>query len=337
MSLNPDDRARSLGKYIMSIAPDPIDVSGALSSLPLGDSEHQGYDFTTMNPTTEVIDGSDHVPASLLNLPREIRDMIYELVAVSCEALKPPNVESSKPSGSEHLFVAEGRWKIWSNEVLPRYEHSYNNLLLVNRQINAEIALAARLYLPSSICIGTPSANRAILSCFEPSYAGMIHLDAAKAIVLSLVDADMEKDTRDHSVWVQEGLHFFFRWYKRRLHKENPPRLIVIVGGFYSSSLREEYRHARRKAPIHQLYAHLDQTTELISNLSLKASMEEFGWIFSEEIVTLLRSRPNPGVLALHLATAIGCVRMLTPWAELGSDQGSIPCRQKLEFRRMGA
>lgn len=86
----------------------------------------------------------------MFSLPREIRDLLYELIAVTCQASKPPNVEISKTSGYEHLFVAEGDGKIWSNHSPPSFEHSYNNLLLVNHQINAEISVAAEIHLPFS-------------------------------------------------------------------------------------------------------------------------------------------------------------------------------------------
>jgi len=159
VSLNPDDRSCSLSKNIMSVAPDSIDVSDAWSSLTLGDSEHQSCDCTAMDPTTGVIDGSDHTPASLLNLPREIRDMIHKLVAIASETSRPPMLALSINPYHGHLYAADERWKVQPGELLPRFDRSYNNLLLVNHQIHAEIAMVVQSYLPFSMCIGTLAAE----------------------------------------------------------------------------------------------------------------------------------------------------------------------------------
>jgi len=347
---------------LMSTAPKAVDECGELSLVRLDQLEHHDHDSSAVVPGFERGHDMNETPLSFLSLPREVRDMVYEVVAVSCEASKPPNVESSRTSGYEHLFVAEGSWKIWSNDSPPRFEHSYNNLLLVNRQINAEIAVAAGIHLPFSVCIGTYSADSVLFPCPETDVTLLKHfhscpvceaemvtphnqrLNNAKAIVLSLVDIDIADPRFAIGFWnraITPGLQIFLVWYVQRISDGYRPRLVIMIDNFFCIPLTSAFPdwHFYHSPPMATLDIWLSRSYVRGDEMVLK-EIAEIGYVWSEEIESLLcgdRSPlvyPDPNVFP-SFRGAVWHLCYLLPWAHLSTDTRRVRYSPKVDFRRM--
>ena len=320
----------------------PFDTSTA--SL---DTKSYDGDSTTTVLRPDSGHKANHTPISLLSLPREIRDMIYELLASSCGITTIPVLLTSSKPGCKHLIVAGGRAKLCRDTLLPRYDHCYDNLLLVSRQVNTEIAEATRTYLPFSVRTGTRSACQAFIRCFKRDEVMAGHLKNAKTIILSWVDAirvprlarnviystDTEESSAywsECSAWFYRGLAIFFGWYKQRIHEGNPPRLIINVEGFLCASERR-YDPQLRNA-IMSLYS-------IITDYGYIPREFKIGYIISAEIVGLLRShRLRYPVNYGTRESALSELRALLPWGHLGHlnmDEDSIRYSPEVDIRQM--
>jgi hypothetical protein len=337
----------------MSTALDSMDASKALSSLTLTTSKSRAWNVKPLTLNLGADEVLGYPRASFLGLPLEIRDMIYELLAGSYKVATTPVLLTSNKPGYKHLVVAGGRAKVCRDTLLLRCDHCYNNLLLVNRQINAEIAEAARIYLPFSIRVGTRSACLAFNRCFEPEDTMAGHLNSAKTIIVRWVDAtrmprlapneiystDMEEPSAywsECSAWFYQGLTFFFDWYKPRIHEENPPRLIIKVEDFLRASERRGDPHLRNA--LVSLNMHISSDTMGSGCIPIDY-MRKIGYILSDKTVSLLRTHrlryPMDDTVP---ETAMGDLRTLLPWGHLGHlnmDKDLIRYSPQVDFRQI--
>ena len=308
-----------------------------LSSLTLKAAEHHDCDYVTAISDLEGDHDINHTPTSFLSLPREIRDMIYELVAISCEASKPPNLVASRMPGYEELIVADGRWRkgYWQtcrNTGLPR-NHSYNSLILANRQINAEIAVAARVYLPFSICIGTRSAEMALSACHELDDTTVLRLDTAKSVVLSF--ARTERRERHRTERSAHTLGLFFAWYKQRIQAGMEPRLVIVVEGFFTASCAIYEDYFNRDTPIEQLISHLDIHI-LNPDSPIRSSMMEIGYILSECKLQWVHGHlKDPEQTGWYHQDSMSALMSLIPWAHLITDTRRVQYSPSADFTRI--
>jgi len=158
-------------------------------------------------------------------------------------------------------------------------------------------------------------------------------LNCAKIVYLSLVDADYAGYLVSR---LYKGLQEFFEWYKQRMQAENPPQLVVMIDNFLIFSLTEESLRSRYTAPIRQLSVQLCHTYFPGSNILLKDSVNEIGYILSDEVSNLLHPNPShPRDLARHYQAADHCLADMMPWALVGNDHGCIRYSPKVDFRRM--
>jgi len=316
----------------MSTTLGPMEAS--LSSLTLAKLKSSAWNFKPV----VLQSGSDELlqypRASFLGLPLEIRDMIYEFLARSYKIATTPVLLTSNKPGYKHLVVAGGHAKVCRDTLLLRYYHAYNNLLLINCQVNKEIAAAAKLYLPFSFCDGMAD-----------------HLNNAKTIILSWVDAVQVPHLAPneiyfaHSegtsaywerVWFYRGLTAFFDWCKQRIHEVNPPRLITKVEGFLRASVRRADPHS--KDALVSLDIHMSSESTGFVPIPMDY-MQKIGYILSDEIVSSLRShRLQYSVDHPVPLTAIGELRALLPWGHLGHldmDEDSVRYSPEVSFKQI--
>ena len=78
----------------------------------------------------------------------------------------------------------------------------------------------------------------ALRRCHDSLHSMTVKLNAAKIIVLSLINTNGKFDRISRSLRIHGDLASFFDWYRQRVRAASPPLLIIMVNEFFNISTK---------------------------------------------------------------------------------------------------